>query len=374
MGFVAVFGHFSRFGLFLLPSRIHARPHAGTANRWASGSGVQRTFYGQAAALQDVGVDHGGFDVFVAEEFLDGADVPSTTLRVNSTVLEEVGGETMAKGVGGDRFVYPGGPGGLLDGFLEDAFVYVVAHGFAGGGVHREGDGGEEVLPGEFLGSVGVFPDQGVGEVDLAVAFLEVLLMDDGDGFDLFLESRDEGIWQDGDAVVFALAVADDDGMVAEVDIFDAQADAFHQAQAAAVEEFCHQLRQAGHPIENGEGFLVGEDGGEGLGFFGADEVGGEVDVFLEDVTVEEEDGAEGLVLGGGSQVTLGGKVRDEGLDFLAAHVVGVAFVVEEDVAADPVYVGLFGAGGVVFDADGVADLFEEFFGLGVLHIDLWEE
>ena len=59
--------------------------------------------------------------------------------------------------------------------------------------------------------------------------------------------------------------------------------------------------------------------------------------------------------------MALGGEVGDEGLNFGDAHVFGVAFVVEEDVAADPVYVGLFGALGVVFDANGVADLFEEF-------------
>jgi hypothetical protein len=35
VGFCAVFEHFSGFGLFLLPSRIHARPPAANANRWA---------------------------------------------------------------------------------------------------------------------------------------------------------------------------------------------------------------------------------------------------------------------------------------------------------------------------------------------------
>lgn len=38
-----------------------------------------------------MGVDHGGFDVAVAEEFLDGADVVA--------VFDEVGGEGMAEGV-----------------------------------------------------------------------------------------------------------------------------------------------------------------------------------------------------------------------------------------------------------------------------------
>jgi hypothetical protein len=53
--------------------------------------------------------------------------------------------------------------------------------------------------------------------------------------------------------------------------------------------------------------------------------------------------------------------VGEEGLDFLHAHVFGVAFAVEEDVAFDPVFVGLFGAVGVVFEAEGVGDLVEEF-------------
>ena len=38
-------------------------------------SGVEGGFDGEAAALEDVGVDHGSLDVFVAEEFLDGADI-----------------------------------------------------------------------------------------------------------------------------------------------------------------------------------------------------------------------------------------------------------------------------------------------------------
>jgi len=73
--------------------------------------------------------------------------------------------------------------------------------------------------------------------------------------------------------------------------------------------------------------------------------------------------------------------VRNKSLDFCAAHVFGVAFFVEEDVAANPFDVGLFGALGVVFDADGIADLFEEFFALRggwclgrgrwILHVDL---
>jgi hypothetical protein len=38
-------------------------------------SGVQGTFDGHGAFTQYMGVDHGSLDIFVAEEFLDGADI-----------------------------------------------------------------------------------------------------------------------------------------------------------------------------------------------------------------------------------------------------------------------------------------------------------
>jgi hypothetical protein len=38
---------------------------------------VEGTADGEAAPVEHVGVDHSGLDVFVAREFLDGADVVS---------------------------------------------------------------------------------------------------------------------------------------------------------------------------------------------------------------------------------------------------------------------------------------------------------
>lgn len=179
-------------------------------------------------------IDHGGFDVFVPEEFLDGADVVA--------VLEEVGGEGVAEGVGGDVFVDVGGVGGGADGFLEEAGVEVVAHEFfafppvpsfrgrVGTRVAGEVGGWEEVLPAGFAGGVGVFAGEGVGKVDFAKAVAEVGLVDAPDGLDLAFQFGDEGGGEDGGAVVFAFSVADDDGVVAEVYVFDAEAEAFHEA------------------------------------------------------------------------------------------------------------------------------------------------
>ena len=104
---------------------------------------------------------------------------------------------------------------------------------------------------------------------------------------------------------------------------------------------------------------LFGQDGGQALGFLGADGINGVVELLVEHFAVEEEQGAEGLILGGGGDVPLDGQVGQEGLDLRGAHLLGVALVVEEDEAFDPVDVGLFGADGVVLEADGLTNLIE---------------
>jgi hypothetical protein len=77
------------------------------------------------AAIENVGVDHGGPEVAVAEELLDGADV--------GAVLQEVGREGVPEGVAGDAFRDAGGGGRAADGALDARLVEVVAEPLAGG-------------------------------------------------------------------------------------------------------------------------------------------------------------------------------------------------------------------------------------------------
>jgi len=51
--------------------------------------------------------------------------------------------------------------------------------------------------------------------------------------------------------------------------------------------------------------------------------------------------------------------------NFWCAHLGGMTLVVEQNVASDPIDVGLFGAKGVVFKAQGVAYLIQQFRGAG---------
>lgn len=261
----------------------------------------------------------------------------------------------------GDVLIDAGQAGGFTDRLLEGTGVDVVAAGDTGSGVSGERVGGEDVLPDPFFWGVGVLTGQGVGEVDGAVAFGQVLLVDHLDPLEVFLEGEDEAIGKDGDAVLHSLAIVDGDKVLVEVEVLNTEADAFHEAESGAVEQFSDQLAGAGEAGDDAEGLVSGEDGGEALGAFSADGVEGKIALHSEHLTVEEEEGSEGLILGGGGDASLDGEVGEEGLDFWGAHLAGVAFVVEEDEAFDPGDIGLLGTDGIVLTADRIADLVQEF-------------
>lgn len=84
-----------------------------------------------------------------------------------------------------------------------------------------------------------------------------------------------------------------------------------------------------------------------------------------EDMPVKKEDGADGLVLGGGGNMSFNNQVGDELVDFRDAHLAWVTFVVIDNELPDPIGVGFLGAAGVLFDPQGFAVLVEEFFALG---------
>jgi hypothetical protein len=93
---------------------------------------VQRTADASGTSVEDVGVDHGGADVLVAEQLLDGPDIVA--------VFEEVGDEGVAEGVRSGELGDGGGPTGGADGTLDDGFVEMVTGGSLGS--KRECTGG----------------------------------------------------------------------------------------------------------------------------------------------------------------------------------------------------------------------------------------
>ena len=101
----------------------------------------------EATLLQDDGCDHGGTDVRVSQQGLDGANV--------RTALQEMSGEAVARD---DPLADSRLTDGLGKGFVDGAGVEVVAASLAGARVSGPMTGGEDVLPSSILVGVRV-PD-----------------------------------------------------------------------------------------------------------------------------------------------------------------------------------------------------------------------
>ncbi len=96
----------------------------------------------RGAAVQDMGVDHRRRDVLVAEELLDGAEV--------AAVLEEMGGEGVAKGMAGGPLRNSRREDGSAHGLLKDGLVQVVPAALSALLVSVEVCGGKDPLPAWF--------------------------------------------------------------------------------------------------------------------------------------------------------------------------------------------------------------------------------
>ena len=130
---------------------------------------VQRATNGQAAAIEDVSIDHGGGDIFVPKQILDGADIVAG--------FKQMGGKAVAKGMATDRFGEVGGLGGASDRFLQATGVNMVAVGEACAGVGGVFSRRKDVLPDPLAVGMGIFAVQGRGQVDRAVTFGQVVKM-----------------------------------------------------------------------------------------------------------------------------------------------------------------------------------------------------
>jgi hypothetical protein len=129
--------------------------------------------------------------------------------------------------VTGSGFGEAGGAYRRSEQALEQRLVEVVAAPLAGRLVRMYPSRGEDPLPGPFAGSARVFASEGVGQGDVAGRALEVALVLSLDAPKVLAEGRDEAGRQDGQAILAALAVADEDLAAMKVHVLDAQPAAF---------------------------------------------------------------------------------------------------------------------------------------------------
>ena len=121
---------------------------------------IERTANTEGALIENVGIDHSGFEVFVPEEFLDGADIIA--------IFEQVGCEAMAQGMAAYFFVDLGGADGSFERSLECSVVEMMAANDLASGVDGTIFGWECVLPDPVAIRVGIFSFEGKGEIHCA--------------------------------------------------------------------------------------------------------------------------------------------------------------------------------------------------------------
>lgn len=261
-------------------------------------------------------------------------------------------GEGVAEGVTVDAFRNFGLARGGGDGFLEGIFVAVMAAGDAGARILREGGRGEDPLPGPLTFGGGVFAGVGFGEIDLAVSGGEILGVEGADLREMGVQAGTQAVREHGEAIFVSFATADDDLPSVEVNIFDPESDAFHEPQSAAVEEFCHQSVNAAHGGENGVRFRGREDDGEAAGAMGGVQVAEVAKRLAEGIAVEEDEGIEGEIVGGGGDLEFHCQEVEERADAIGSGVlrfgpVWKAFVQKAEVSLRPSEVCFFGTEGV---------------------------
>ena len=210
-------------------------------------------------------IHHGGGDLFMAQEFLDGVQMRAG--------FQEMGGKGMTQRMHGSS-----GEVELFAGDDDQPLEGGTGHG-AGGGVHAPG----QRLRGVVIAAARVGEEQERVAVESPVAAQFLL----------------HGGGQRHDPVLVSLAVANEQLVFLAFDVVDGQPEAFAQAQPATVDELERSAVAAqadvGQQIMD---LLAGEHGGKGVVIFGAD-LGEERPVGMpEEIDEEHAGGGAGLADG----------------------------------------------------------------------------
>ena len=218
---------------------------------------------------------------------------------------------------------------------------------------------------------LGIFAVQRVGQPDPSFAPFAIPFVQGQAAASLFGDRLGRRGRQHDDAVLVALALAHDDLAARRIDVLDAEPAALHEPEAGAVHQPGHQTIRfvRRQPVQAGQEpphFLAGQDHGQTAVAVGAKGVH-VAEIEVEHVTVEEEEGGEGLILGTGRDAALHGEEGEEALDLLGAHRVGMAEAVgrfvEADVLFDPADVAALGFQGQAAEAGDMAHLVKQFHG-----------
>jgi len=80
-------------------------------------------------------------------------------------------------------------------------------------------------------------------------------------------------------------------------------------------------------------------------------------DIYLQHISVQKQQSVQRLVLGGSRDFIIFSQMREKSLDLGSPHFSGMAFIMKQDISFCPMYIRFFGAIGIMFQTDRIADL-----------------
>jgi hypothetical protein len=196
--------------------------------RVAAGESVEGASDRERAAVEDVGVDHGGGDIPMAEELLDGADVVAS--------IQQVGGEAVPQAVAACLFGEARRAHGVVEGALEDGFVKVVTEEPSGVPVTVFARRRKDPLPPPRAARFWILSRQGAGEHDQAATGRDRRIMALAHRSEMGSKRHPQQLGKEGPSIPPTFAVADDDVARPEIDVFDPEARAFENAKSRAIQ------------------------------------------------------------------------------------------------------------------------------------------
>jgi hypothetical protein len=141
---------------------------------------------------------------------------------------------------------------------------------------------------------------------------------------------------------------------------------ALEHAKSRAIHQERHQSWSSAQSLDDGTDLVTGQDDRKPWRSLSSDQIVEPGKILVEDFAIEEEECTQGLVLRGRRHAAVHGQEIQEASDFGRAHLRGMPFAVEEDVAAHPRDVRLLRPAAVMTRADRFTDTIEQS-GLGRL-------
>lgn len=106
---------------------------------------------------------------------------------------------------------------------------------------------GKDKLPYPLFVGGRVFFVESEGHLNGAKASGQVFLVNGFCTGEVLAHGRNDAIGEHGDAVVSAFSVVDNDAVILKVNVFDAEAQALHEAESAAIHDLRHEFVLARH-------------------------------------------------------------------------------------------------------------------------------